>query len=102
MIRRPPRSTLFPYTTLFRSPPKNCRGFVVVELRDFEVGWQRYHQHVDLFVGRADRLRVRTVERHAFGIEILPDRRIGIGGLQRAVVTTAEGLNVRQLPESVD
>src|SRR3712207_8205521 len=32
MIRRPPRSTLFPYTTLFRSsppdprssPPKNC------------------------------------------------------------------------------
>src|SRR2546422_6404457 len=23
MIRRPPRSTLFPYTTLFRSPPPN-------------------------------------------------------------------------------
>src|SRR5438132_9037864 len=23
MIRRPPRSTLFPYTTLFRSRPKN-------------------------------------------------------------------------------
>src|SRR5215213_2924695 len=27
MIRRPPRSTLFPYTTLFRSrPPSLCRG----------------------------------------------------------------------------
>src|SRR2546430_6612735 len=33
MIRRPPRSTLFPYTTLFRSPqrenkqqPGGCRG----------------------------------------------------------------------------
>src|SRR4030066_1896810 len=34
MIRRPPRSTLFPYTTLFRSPPASamprrsspCRG----------------------------------------------------------------------------
>src|SRR5438132_9135007 len=25
MIRRPPRSTLFPYTTLFRSVPENCR-----------------------------------------------------------------------------
>src|SRR2546430_13347850 len=26
MIRRPPRSTLFPYTTLFRSPePETCR-----------------------------------------------------------------------------
>src|SRR2546421_5587875 len=24
MIRRPPRSTLFPYTTLFRSPPSGC------------------------------------------------------------------------------
>src|SRR2546425_9234289 len=25
MIRRPPRSTLFPYTTLFRSPPRAWR-----------------------------------------------------------------------------
>src|SRR2546422_10247310 len=25
MIRRPPRSTLFPYTTLFRSPPPRAR-----------------------------------------------------------------------------
>src|SRR5215510_1844967 len=25
MIRRPPRSTLFPYTTLFRSPSSGCR-----------------------------------------------------------------------------
>src|SRR3712207_8488722 len=25
MIRRPPRSTLFPYTTLFRSPRRRCR-----------------------------------------------------------------------------
>src|SRR2546430_9632758 len=24
MIRRPPRSTLFPYTTLFRSPTRGC------------------------------------------------------------------------------
>src|SRR2546429_5683943 len=24
MIRRPPRSTLFPYTTLFRSSPQSC------------------------------------------------------------------------------
>src|SRR3712207_7260525 len=24
MIRRPPRSTLFPYTTLFRSPRRRC------------------------------------------------------------------------------
>src|SRR2546430_16665753 len=28
MIRRPPRSTLFPYTTLFRSNRGTCRLFV--------------------------------------------------------------------------
>src|SRR5438876_9232297 len=34
MIRRPPRSTLFPYTTLFRSI---CRHAVPVRVRDLEV-----------------------------------------------------------------
>src|SRR5256885_12015855 len=29
MIRRPPRSTLFPYTTLFRSPLKNTENRAV-------------------------------------------------------------------------
>src|SRR2546430_8007962 len=29
MIRRPPRSTLFPYTTLFRSNPQSLRGSVL-------------------------------------------------------------------------
>src|SRR5574340_1473122 len=29
MIRRPPRSTLFPYTTLFRSPAGACRDLSV-------------------------------------------------------------------------
>src|SRR6266478_7891272 len=37
MIRRPPRSTLFPYTTLFRSPDR------VLALQGDEVG----HAHVD-------------------------------------------------------
>src|SRR3712207_8113500 len=30
MIRRPPRSTLFPYTTLFRSLPRVSRSAVVL------------------------------------------------------------------------
>src|SRR2546426_3879211 len=35
MIRRPPRSTLFPYTTLFRSLDLGCRefGHEAIELR---------------------------------------------------------------------
>src|SRR5690349_23047235 len=35
MIRRPPRSTLFPYTTLFRSVP--CHAVAVVVGEDAEV-----------------------------------------------------------------
>src|SRR2546430_12951149 len=30
MIRRPPRSTLFPYTTLFRSAPQHVEGLALV------------------------------------------------------------------------
>src|SRR5256885_8476359 len=30
MIRRPPRSTLFPYTTLFRSPTATTRRFELI------------------------------------------------------------------------
>src|SRR3712207_8324306 len=32
MIRRPPRSTLFPYTTLFRSPPRLVGGVLVEQV----------------------------------------------------------------------
>src|SRR2546425_9741141 len=34
MIRRPPRSTLFPYTTLFRSPLALTGGVVALWMRD--------------------------------------------------------------------
>src|SRR2546422_5615170 len=34
MIRRPPRSTLFPYTTLFRSVEKSFPGFSVGKKED--------------------------------------------------------------------
>src|SRR5438876_9031874 len=36
MIRRPPRSTLFPYTTLFRSPSKS-----VVRAMDFPLPYRQ-------------------------------------------------------------
>src|SRR5260370_15160075 len=41
MIRRPPRSTLFPYTTLFRSfnqHPQRGTAFVVNQLDEFAAG----------------------------------------------------------------
>src|SRR5258705_9995266 len=58
MIRRPPRSTLFPYTTLFRSPgiggspeaePGAGRGFVG---RTNQTG--RTHQGAEASIGRRD------------------------------------------------
>src|SRR5258708_11721696 len=44
MIRRPPRSTLFPYTTLFRSPFRrgsNWRELGVASVLDLLVDWFR-------------------------------------------------------------
>src|SRR3712207_7827245 len=38
MIRRPPRSTLFPYTTLFRSPVPACLPDDVQRLEDRDTG----------------------------------------------------------------
>src|SRR5690554_7383940 len=35
MIRRPPRSTLFPYTTLFRSPDQLCQ--ICIQPRGFGI-----------------------------------------------------------------
>src|SRR2546430_12995204 len=41
MIRRPPRSTLFPYTTLFRSPGKvwSVAGLIVLAQRAGVESW---------------------------------------------------------------
>src|SRR3712207_7348897 len=39
MIRRPPRSTLFPYTTLFRSPALSLPNMDEAQKRDVIVGY---------------------------------------------------------------
>src|SRR3712207_7673333 len=41
MIRRPPRSTLFPYTTLFRS----AVAFSLLLLKQMSAGWLSYVQY---------------------------------------------------------
>src|SRR5437588_8908151 len=62
MIRRPPRSTLFPYTTLFRSPQARHDDY------DFGQGLQ---QPVVVLEGRAQDL-------HGFGAR-RPGRHGGVG-----------------------
>src|SRR5438034_10927134 len=46
MIRRPPRSTLFPYTTLFRSREGRRRG----HLGNFQIVKRRAEQKLDVVV----------------------------------------------------
>src|SRR3712207_7909691 len=50
MIRRPPRSTLFPYTTLFRSVVlgQRHRWQVVQSLQGFVDGWVAGRRHSSL------------------------------------------------------
>src|SRR2546426_5036914 len=73
MIRRPPRSTLFPYTTLFRSPPqeppvlnlKIARGDQVQQISVKGVNTCKYRvvlQNADVVNAFADGNQVRSEE----------------------------------------
>src|SRR3712207_8722194 len=63
MIRRPPRSTLFPYTTLFRSVPHGLQGFRAPRPRSAAP------------LGELGRLRLRQRDAGAGGLLRLPHRR---------------------------
>src|SRR2546430_9543455 len=60
MIRRPPRSTLFPYTTLFRS--QRAHGDVVDSFRRV---LQLHHVPVHLYHGNRDRKSTRLNSSHS-------------------------------------
>src|SRR2546429_9857020 len=59
MIRRPPRSPLFPYTTLFRSPPSRAQRTRLETLRGLDLGvvpppvvGADHHERLDRQLGR--------------------------------------------------
>src|SRR2546427_9164807 len=67
MIRRPPRSTLFPYTTLFRSPVELGhfrRGGEAVR-REFEEGIDRDLDLVEMETVGRDRKSTRLNSSHS-------------------------------------
>src|SRR3712207_8838233 len=66
MIRRPPRSTLFPYTTLFRSQVVGLRVALALALQRLLLG------------DELDALHVRgALERRAQAVDLLLRRRVG-------------------------
>src|SRR2546425_7054720 len=79
MIRRPPRSTLFPYTTLFRSPAAPARGPAPAEVDGAEdlpaeaVGRARPRLRVAARAGRvlAQVARARRSEEHTSELQSL-------------------------------
>src|SRR5258705_5833226 len=66
MIRRPPRSTLFPYTTLSRSPARAARSAGLLELGLPYAADPAITRHAAAFLQRhartAGELRVRSEE----------------------------------------
>src|SRR3712207_8500257 len=57
MIRRPPRSTLFPYTTLFRSPYAIPLVIALLLLLTFLLGRTSFGRHVYAVGGNAEASR---------------------------------------------
>src|SRR2546422_5648197 len=59
MIRRPPRSTLFPYTTLFRSRAASQRPYARYPvIYDLENPWGILMPHIARVVGAIHRLQL--------------------------------------------
>src|SRR5687767_15215429 len=66
MIRRPPRSTLFPYTTLFRSVLNRLWPALYVGDAAFARPWRAGDHFLQLLVGpRMKRLRLPDVRRRS-------------------------------------
>src|SRR5436305_11163329 len=67
MLRRPPRSTLFPYTTLFRSPAFALRQSLLQQLSVFKVDG-----HVNLSRHVVGRVVLRRSEEHTSELQSRP------------------------------
>src|SRR3989441_9492815 len=69
MIRRPPRSTLFPYTTLFRSPRQ--AEAVDIQLDECHDGEDYEHDNVRALPNLLDRSRIIRSEEHTSELQSL-------------------------------
>src|SRR3712207_8161479 len=67
MIRRPPRSTLFPYTTLFRSP---LMIVVIIHADDVEITWRAAKLGLDPAAQHVPRFELQLAARGGTFLEI--------------------------------
>src|SRR5258708_24120381 len=90
MIRRPPRSTLFPYTTLFRSLNDRVESQVAVGLVVAEVVRLVDQQHVGIAVGRGvKRVPAQRSEEHTSELQS-PDHLVCRLLLEQKTATASE------------
>src|SRR5206468_8935455 len=89
MLRRPPRSTLFPYTTLFRSPVHfasylDLDGFEIVSASPERLEPVRSEEHTSELQSRSDlvcRLLLEKKKRHVVDVVEVRDDRGEIRGV---------------------
>src|SRR5256886_13669258 len=98
MIRRPPRSTLFPYTTLFRSMPNPKLGTVTFDVgravREAKAG------KVEFRVDKAGNVHT-PIGKHSFGAaELAANSMALIEAIVRAKPAAAKGVYLRSLTVS--
>src|ERR1035438_7198516 len=97
MIRRPPRSTLFPYTTLFRSPSDRIHETRITERRQLLARWNQADG------GPASRRQLQLQHRAGSDCLFLKDailsvgRGIGTVGVDLGVVGTGAQEAQRQV-----
>src|SRR5256885_9589697 len=90
MIRRPPRSTLFPYTTLFRSGPPLVKMATGEDSTDEELGGAEMHSRVS---GLSDYLARDELDCIRIGREIVEHlgwRKLGPAPSRRSEEHTSE------------
>src|SRR6266496_2123272 len=95
MIRRPPRSTLFPYTTLFRScRSAGGRAAAGTSWRDRDRATTRSEEHTSELQSRRDLVCRLLLEKKKIGVvphaggcidRLIKIRRPGVGGNHRSI-----------------
>src|SRR5258708_31651333 len=90
MIRRPPRSTLFPYTTLFRSPRVPSRG------RSTRSGWRTNFVRCSARSSPTSSF-LSTSKRRLLKNDEVGEERVDLGG--RRIIRSEEHTSELQSPD---